>query len=89
MKLRDELDECFGCGDLPRVERALKRAKKAPAAEQSALFMPMKMLEKYADNLRGTGQAPRRRRGARAPPRRRGAMGLTNSHSGARVGRIR
>ena len=62
MKLRDELDECFGCGDLPRVERALARAKKAPRAEQSALFMPLKMLEKYAENLRGTTAAPRARR---------------------------
>ena len=63
MALRDELDECFGCGDLTRVERALARAKNAPADEQSALFMPAKMLQKYAESLRAPKPAPRRGRG--------------------------
>ena len=45
MRLRDELDECFGCGDLERVQKALRRASNAPAADQTELFMPIKMLQ--------------------------------------------
>eukprot|EP01045_Picozoa_sp_COSAG04_P038126 COSAG04_NODE_10066_length_807_cov_5.121469_1_plen_69_part_00 len=52
MRLRDELDECFGCGDLERVQKALRRASNAPAADQTELFMPIKMLQVRAIMIR-------------------------------------
>ena len=52
VRLRDELDECFGCGDLERVQKALRRASNAPAADQTELFMPIKMLQVRAIMIR-------------------------------------
>lgn len=49
VSLRDELDECFGCGDLSRVEAVLERAAQhAEEVQREQMGMVVRMLCAYA-----------------------------------------
>ena len=53
VSLRDELDDCFGCGDLARVEAALTRAQTCQGhVEREGMGMVVRMLATYANSLR-------------------------------------
>lgn len=53
VSLRDELDDCFGCGNLVRVDAALARAQAChEEVEHKGMGMVVRMLATYADALR-------------------------------------
>ena len=77
LSLRDELDQCFGCGDLVRVEAALGRAEQhKDEVQREQMGMVVRMLSVYAaglrvDNQHGSSRPPsgrhRQQRPATAP----------------------
>ena len=49
VSLRDELDECFGCGDFSRVKAALDRAEQhKEEVQREQMGMVVRMLSAYA-----------------------------------------
>ena len=80
LSLRDELDQCFGCGDLVRVEAALGRAEQhKDEVQREQMGMVVRMLSVYATGLREsqrgsscTSGRQRQQRPATAPSGGRG-----------------
>jgi hypothetical protein len=75
VSLRDELDNCFGCGDLARVEAGLARAEqRKEQVEREGMGMVVRMLTVYANGLREESTS-RTEQGGR--PRRAGQRPVT------------